>query len=344
MKGQPPGALVYIGERYVERVKVRLINYNQDTFSEREVTQLADCLSYIENKEMITWIDIEGLSDLKTVEEIGKLFQINPLQLEDVLNTDHRPKLEELNDLVFLLLKAPHVGKKKRLDFEQFGLFLGDNFVLSFQELAGDIFSPVKSRIEKGKGRLRKSNADYLFYALIDSVVDSYIFVLEKMGAQAERYEQKNFDQMDENFPIEVNRLRTELLLIKKAIYPIREALKQICREGSGFVSDATIPFMRDAYEHSIQIQETAESYRDMMNGLIHAYATSVSQKTNETMKVLTMFASIFIPLTFIVGVYGMNFRHMPELEWRWGYWACWGLMAAIAGAILYYFRRKKWL
>lgn len=345
-KGLPPGALVYVGDHTVSKISVNLIDYNKTEVIEKKINKIEDCLTFSENKDTVTWVDIEGISDPKLLEEIGDHFGIHRLFLEDVLNTGHRPKVEELNDLLFVLLKAAYLEgrKKRRVVFEQFGLFLGENFVLSFQEYPGDIFDSVKNRIRKSKGRVRRSGPDYLFYALMDSVVDSYQLVIESLGEQIESLELRLLNLSDKTVPRRINSLKNELLFLKKAVTPARDAIAQIRRSQPDQVQEFTFLFFSDLFEHAVQSVDTINDYRDMLNGFHDVYSINVSQRMNEVMKVLTVFASIFIPLTFIVGVYGMNFEYIPELKWKWGYFICWIFMILVTSVLLWNFKKKKWI
>ncbi len=344
-KGLPAGSLIYIGDRPFEQARVTVTNFTESNYEQKIITKLDDCIPESHDEKTVTWIQIEGLSDTETIKEIGKLFNIHTLWLEDVLNTDHRTKAEELDDFTFMILKAveqdPH--EKSKFYFDQISLFLGDNFVISFQDRSSDIFDSVINRIKNAKGKLRKSKADYLFYSLVDAVVDSYFAIIERLGKETEKLESMITHGKSDNLPTRVSRLKNNLLLLRKAARPLKFSLKQLSRTKSGDFDKRTQMFLKDVYEHAVDINETIENYRDMLSGLLEIYKSTTNQKLNEIMKVLTMISTIFIPLSFVVGIYGMNFKYMPELEWKSGYFFIWFIIIALSGGMLYFFKKRKW-
>jgi len=342
--GLVPGTLVYIGERRIEKVKIRIIDYDETQFEEKEVEKVEECFPF-KDKPTITWINIDGLHDVEVVEKIGKKFGLHPLILEDIVHTGQRPKLEDFGDHIFVVLKMLYYNKEKgELEAEQVSLIFGKNFVISFQERVGDIFESLRERIRKGKGRVRKTGADYLAYALLDSIVDNYFVILEQLGETIEETEQELATEPDVATLQSIRSFKKEMIFLRKSIWPLREVVNSLERGESPLIHESTGIYLRDVYDHTIQIIDTVESYRDMLSGMLDVYLSIISNKMNEVMKVLTIFAAIFIPLTFVAGVYGMNFSFMPELGWQWGYFAVLLVMAIIGAILIVYFKRKRWL
>jgi magnesium transporter len=342
--GLTPGTLVHVGEKKIEKVRIRIIDYDETQLEEKEAKKVEECFPF-KDKPTITWINIDGLHDLEVIEKIGKQFGLHPLVLEDIVNTGQRPKLEDLGNHIFVVLKMLYYNKEKNeLEAEQVSLIFGENFVISFQERVGDIFEPLRERIRKSKGRVRKATADYLAYALIDSIVDNYFVILEQLGEKIEDTEQELATDPDVATLQTIRAFKKEMIFLRKSVWPVREVVNSLERGESPLINEATGIYLRDVYDHTIQIIDTVESYRDMLSGMLDVYLSIISNKMNEVMKVLTIFAAIFIPLTFVAGVYGMNFEHMPELGWQWGYLAVLLVMAVIGATMLFYFRRKRWL
>ena len=342
--GLTPGTLVHVGERRVEKVKIRIIDYNEEQFEEREAQAVEECFPF-KDKPTITWINIDGIHDVEVIGKIGAHFDLHSLILEDIVNTGQRPKLEDFGNYIFIVLKMLYYSEEKNeIEAEQVSLIVGSNCVISFQECVGDVFDPLRERIRQAKGRVRKAGADYLAYALIDSIVDNYFVVLEQLGERIEDVEQ----ELAANPAVEtlqsIRVLKKEMIFLRKSVWPLREVVNSLERGELSIIHKSTAIYLRDVYDHTIQIIDTVESYRDMLSGMLDVYLSSISNKMNEVMKVLTIFASIFIPLTFVAGIYGMNFSFMPELGWPWGYFAALGFMALVGILLLVYFRRKKWL
>ncbi|OGN94719.1 MAG: magnesium and cobalt transport protein CorA [Chloroflexi bacterium RBG_13_51_18] len=342
--GLPPGTLVYVGEKKVENVKITIIDYDETQITEKEAAAIEECFPF-KDKPTVTWINIDGLHEVDIIEKLGNHFGLHPLLLEDILNTEQRPKMEESENYIFFVLKMIFsVDEDKEIKAEQVSLILGHNFVISFQEREGDVFNPVRDRIRKSKGRIRKVGADYLAYALLDAIVDSYFSVLENVGEKIEDTEQQlTLNPTTQTLQL-IRKLKNEMIFLRKSIWPLRELISGFLRLETSLVQQATGVYIRDVYDHTIQVIDTIESYRDMISGMLDIYLSSLSNKMNEVMKVLTIFASIFIPLTFVAGVYGMNFENMPELKWQWGYFGLLGFMALIGITLVLYFKRKKWL
>jgi len=342
--GLPPGTLVHVGERKTEKVRIRIIDYDEAQFEEKEANTIEESFPF-KDKPTVTWINIDGLHEVEIIEKLGNHFGLHPLLLEDILNTDQRPKMEDYGDYLFVVLKVLFPGENKdQIEAEQVSLILGSNFVISLQEGEGNVFNLVRDRIRKNKGRIRKTGSDYLAYALLDAIVDNYFLVLENVGEKIEDTEQQLATNPSPETLQYIRELKNEMIFLRKSIWPLRELINGLERCESTLIHESTGAYLRDVYDHTIQIIDTVESYRDMISGMVDIYLSSVSNKMNEVMKVLTIFASIFIPLTFVAGVYGMNFEFMPELTWRWGYFALLGFMVFVGVSLVVYFKRKRWL
>jgi magnesium transporter len=348
-RGLPPGALIHIGEKKTDKVKISVMDYSIGKFNEMEIKKVEDCFS-LKRKPSISWINVDGLHEIDVIEKLGKCFEIHPLVLEDILNTDQRPKMEDFEKYIFFALKMLYVDDKtNEIHSEQVSLILGNNFVISFQEAVGDVFDSVRERIRGAKGRIRKMGADYLAYTLIDAIVDNYFTILEKIGEKIENMQEDIIKNPDPETLQHIYKLKRDMIYLRKSVWPLREVLNGLLREESKLIKKSTHIFLRDLYDHTIQVIDTIETYRDMVSGMLDIYMSSVSNKMNEIMKVLTIFAAIFIPLTFIAGIYGMNFQptstyNMPELYWEYGYPFALGAMVVLVVVLLGYFKHKKWL
>ncbi len=342
--GLPPGTLIHIGEKSDREIRTTVIDYTPDSFEEKEITALKECF-YFMDASAITWINVEGLHEIELVQQLGDCQGIHPLVLEDILNTEQRPKAEDFGDYLFIVLKMLRPREGVGIATEQVSLILGENFVISFQEgFAGDAFNPIRERIRGGKGRIRTMGADFLAYSLIDAVVDDYFVALEKIGEEIEELEVEVVTSPTRETQRKIHRLKRSMIFLRKSVWPLREVIGSLERRDSRLVREGTIVYFRDVYDHAVQVIDTVDTYRDMLSGMLDIYLTSLSNRTNEVMKVLTIIATIFMPLTFIVGLYGMNFKYMPELEWHWGYPAVLLLMFLISIAMVIFFRRKRWL
>ena len=342
--GLAPGTLVHVGEKKVEKVRIRLINYDEGNLEERELETVDECVTY-KDKPTVTWINIDGLHDVDVIEKIGINFGLHPLVLEDIVNTGQRPKMEDFEDYIFIVTKMLFYDEEEnQIKEEQFSLVLGQNYIITFQERVGDLFELVRDRLRKGKGRIRKRPPDYLAYALIDAIVDHYFIVLEKLGERVEALEEELITNPSPKTLQTIHHMKRELIFLRKSVWPLRELIGGLERGESSLVDEKTTVFLRDVYDHTIQVIDMVETLRDMVSGMLDVYLSSVSNKMNEVMKVLTIIATIFIPLTFIAGIYGMNFEFMPELKWHWAYPMVWVIIIAIGITMLLYFRRKKWL
>jgi len=342
--GLPPGTLVYVGEKKMEKVRIRYIDYDDTEFREKEAGKIEECFPF-KTTPTVTWINIDGLHEIEIIEKLGKQFEFHPLVLEDILSTEQRPKYEDFDKYIFIVLKMLYYNQELQvIESEQISILLGDNFVITFQERIGDVFEPTRERIRNSKGRIRKMGPDYLAYALIDAIVDSYFAILENVGEKIESMEEDLVSDPTEKTLQQIHTMKREMILMRKAVWPLREVISGVQRSETSVIKESTGAYLRDVYDHTIQIIDTIESFRDMVSGMLYIYMSSISNKMNAVMKVLTIIATIFIPLTFVAGIYGMNFEHMPELKWKWAYAGVWVIMAIITAIMLTYFRRKKWL
>ena len=341
--GQPPGTLVHVGDHHSESASLTVVRYNQDVYSEQILPQVAD-LDRNANPEQILWCQVKGVHDATVVQEIGELFQLHPLVMEDILNTDQRPKLEIHERYLYIVVKTLEFDDQtNEARTEQISLVLGDGFLLSFQEGSNELFQGVRTRLNTGR-RLRGLGADYLAYALIDTLVDNYFVLLEMFGDNVELLEEELLNKPNPATLAKIHHYKREMLLLRKAVWPLREVLVSLSRDESELVSRDTQVYVRDVYDHTIHIMDNIDTIRDLLAGMLDLYISSVSNHMNEIMKVLTIFASIFMPLTFIAGVYGMNFQNMPELSMPWAYPIVLGVMLTIGTSLALFFRWKKWL
>ncbi|MCF7908596.1 MAG: magnesium/cobalt transporter CorA [Candidatus Omnitrophica bacterium] len=348
--GHIPGDLVHVGERKIDKVKISVIDYDSVNFQEKEVKSIEEVFPF-KDTPTVTWVNIDGLHDTEIITKLGERFEMHPLTMEDIVNTGQRPKYEDFDKYIFVVLKMfMFKEKSKEVVSEQVSLIFGNNFVISLQEKEGDVFNPIRERIRKAKGRIRKMGADYLAYSLLDSVVDNYFSILEKIGEKIEEMEEKIIANPVPKTLQMIHRSKQDIIFLRKSVWPLREVVNALERSESKLIAKPTRIFLRDLYDHTIQVIDTVETYRDMVSGMLDIYMSGVSNKMNEVMKVLTIIATIFIPITFVAGIYGMNFDpkispwNMPELSWKFGYFGAWGIMILIALTMLIYFRRKKWI
>ena len=342
--GASPGTLIHIGEQKVDETRITLIDYDEEHLQERVLDGIEEAFP-LKDLPTVTWINIDGLHQLDIIEKVGQHFNIHPLVLEDIVNTGQRPKTEEFEDLIFVVLKMLHYNENsEKITSEQFSLVLGSNFLITFQEIQGDVFKTVRERIRKSKTRIRKAGCDYLAYALIDAIVDHYFLILEKLGEKIEALEEDLLENPSPETLQTLHEMKREMIYLRKQIWPIREIINGLVKSESSLIQEQMHIYFRDVYDHTIQIIDTIESYRDILAGMLEIYLSTLSNKMNEVMKVLTIIATIFIPITFIAGVYGMNFKFMPELEWRWGYVMVWAIIVVAAGIMIGFFKKKQWL
>ncbi len=342
--GLPPGSLVHIGRQITDKIKVSIIDYDAANLSETVCKSTEECFLF-KKTDTISWINVDGLHDTETIASIGNHFELHPLILEEVLNTLHRPKVEEFDNYLFLTLKLLAINKDDNsVVSEQISLVLGKGWVISFQEHESDVFNTLLQRLREIKGNIRKKGADYLFYRLIDSVVDHYFFVTEHISEVIEDLEEKVLHTPDNKSLQEIQHLKKQLINLRKAVTPLREAVATLDRDKAFLIEEGTTRYLRDVYEHIIHISESIDVLRDTLASIMDLYLSGVGNKTNQVMKVLTIIATIFMPMTFIAGIYGMNFDYMPELHWKYGYFGVWGFMIIVFAIMVIYSKRKRWL
>ena len=348
-RGAPPGTLQYMGPETDEEVRLSYMVYDADQLKQdgrapADSVSVEACLDMLDATS-VSWINVDGLQDVGVIEALGRRVGLHKLVMEDILNTSQRAKIEEYADHVYLVLRMlTWDDQEDHLRDEQVSLVLGEGFVLSFQEHVGDVFEGVRERLRHGRGMIRQRGADYLTYALMDSVVDHYFTVIEKVSDHIESLEIEILEDPDPAVVERVHRLKREMLLVRRAVWPLREVVAQLYRDPLPMIQEDTRVFLRDVYDHTVQVIDTVETLRDLLGGLMDLFLTGVSNRMNEVMKVLTMIATIFIPLSFLAGVYGMNFDVMPELHVAWAYPTLLAVMVVVAVGMLFFFRRKGWL
>jgi len=342
--GQVPGTPVYVGQPREANVEIERFEYDADSAARETLTSASQAAGAVSTGQT-SWVNVDGVHRVEAIQRIGHDFSLHPLAIEDIVHTGQRPKLEDYETHLFIVLRMLQWNDdRQEIDDEQVSMVLGDSWVLSFQERQGDVFDPVRERLVSNRGRIRKFGADYLAYALIDAVVDHYFSILETLGEKIEALGEDLTENPRHEHLAAIRHLKRELLFMRKSVWPLRELLNGIQRDENPLIQDSTRPYLRDVYDHTIQIIDTVETFRDMVSGLMDVYLSSVSNRMNEVMKVLTIIATIFIPLSFIAGVYGMNFTFMPETQWRYGYFVVLGVMGAVLAGMLIYFRRKRWM
>lgn len=343
-KFNPPGTLIYTGIKKTEKVSINLIYYDENEFIEKEIGSLEECLDF-KNRKGVVWININGLHRTDIIENTGKIFNIHPVVLENILNIKQRPKIEEIEDYIFLIVKMLNYDeKKKTIISEQVSFILKENCLISFQERKGDVFDIIRERLRKSAGIIRKMGVDYLFYSLLDTIVDFYFLVIEKIGDRIEYLEDKILKGPDEKTLQTLYSLKRQTITLRRAVWPLRDIVNRMVRDGSSLIKQSTMVYLRDVYDHIIEVIDTVETLREMLSGMLELYLSSLSNRMNEIMKILTIMATIFIPLTLIAGIYGMNFKYMPELKLKWGYPAVLIFMLLTGISMLFYFRKKRWL
>lgn len=342
--GLPPGALVHVGQRKLEQVEISLIDYDSVNITEKMIENLME-VAPLGETDSVSWVNINGLHDIGVLEKIGQVFSIHPLVLEDILNTQQRPKIEAYDDYLHTVLKMLDYNSETReITTEQVSLVLKNNILLTFQERPGDVLDPIRERLQKSLGRIRRSGVDYLAYAIVDAIVDRYFYILEIMGERLETLEERVLDNPSKETVNEIYSMKRQLLTLRHAVWPLREQVNSLRKGESPFIRESTLIFLTDLHDHIMQVIDTVENYREMVAGLLDLYLSSVSNRMNEVMKVLTVIATLFIPLTFIAGIYGMNFEFMPELGWKWSYPVLWVIMIVVLSLMVLWFRKKKWL
>jgi magnesium transporter len=327
-----------------ERTKITVFEFDELSFQEREPENLGECFLF-KKEPTVTWVNVHGVHEVEILEKFGNCFGLHPLVMEDILNTDQRPKIENYGEDLFIVLKMLSYDEKKgEISAEQVSLVLRSNAVLSFTEKEKGAFTPIQERLRSGKGRLRKMGADYLAYTLLDIIVDHYFAILEKLSEKIEELEEKLVTNPTTPILQKIQNLKREMIFLRKWVWPLREVISSLERGESSWIQEGTRFYLRDVYDHTIQVMDTVETFREVLSGMMDIYLSSINNRMNAVMKVLTIIATIFMPLTFLAGVYGMNFKHMPELEWQWGYPLLWVFMILIAVFMLISFRKKRWL
>ena len=348
-RGMSPGSLIFTGVKKTDKIEVSLFDYNSNTCKEMKVIDIDELAGY-KNNPNVTWINITGLHDVNMLDRVGNIFNIHPLVLEDILNVSHSPKIEDYENYLFIVVKMINFNNDDNsLNIEQVSIIIGRNYIITFQEREGDVFEPLRERIRTAKGLVRKYGEDYLAYRLLDSIIDNYFIVLENFDENIEEIEDQILSQTNDSSLEQIHHLRKELVKLRRAVSPLREMIFTIEKEKFQFIQKSTFVYLRDLSDHVKQIIDTIENYREFINGLLDVYLSSASHRMNEVVKLLTIISTIFIPLTFIVGIYGMNFRtdvskwNMPELNWWLGYPFVMGLMLIIAVCLIIFFKKKKW-
>lgn len=342
--GQIPGSIIYTGKRQSQKLFIESFDYNKEQCLEKELDSVQESFEF-KLSDSISWINLNGLNHVGEIEKLGNHYGLHPLVLEDIVNISQRPKIDEYDDYLFVVLKMLYYDTNEKIVSEQVSFVLGKNYVLSFQESEGDVFDAVRERIRQAKGRIRNMQSDYLLYTLIDAIVDHYFSVIETLGDKIEDFETTIFSgEVDDDISQNIQNLKREILRVRRAIFPLREVINRIEKNENKLIQKKTITYYRDIYDHLIQVSENIDIYREMIWSLMDMYMTTISNKMNEVMKVLTIMASIFIPLTFIAGIYGMNFEYIPELHYKYSYFILWGVMIVLFIGMLIYFKRKKWL
>lgn len=343
-KGLAPGALVFIGEQRTEKPRIRVLDFDNTVLEEGVLEDIKEGKGFI-SKNSVTWLNIDGLHETSLIKEAGQIFELHPLLLEDLLNTGQRPKFEDFDNCLFFTLKMLRFDKEQDIfRSEQLSMVLGKTYLLTFQEKPADVFDPVRDRIRKSKGRIRVFGVDYLAYALLDTVVDNYLLIIEKIGSRVEDLEDLIISNSEADISEQIYTLKREINFLRKTIRPFKEATSALLKSESNLIDEKTVPFLKDLNDLVVQVTEGIDTYREMLTDQLNTYNTIVSNKMNDIMRVLTIFAAIFIPLTFIAGIYGTNFKFLPELEYRYSYFIFWFVLIVIAAILLLYFKRKKWL
>ena len=343
--GLAPGTLVHVGEKKVEKVVIRAWIYNNENLIEKELQTVEECQAFKGQPGMNLWINVDGLDKVEIIDKLGSYFGIHPLTLEDVLNTGQRPKMEDYDSYIYAVLKEMILDEEREeIIIDQVSIILGSNYILSFQEKAGDVFNPIRERLKNPASRLRKNGVDLLAYSLIDAIVDNYFLILEHFGEEIEELEEELIVNPMPDILKVIQKHKRDMITLRKSVWPLRELINNLQRTESELIKETTQLYLRDVYDHTIQVIDSIEAYRDILSSMIDVYLSSLSNRMNDVMKVLTVIATIFIPLTFIAGVYGMNFDYMPELRWRWGYPTAILGMALLGISMFLYFKRRRWV
>ncbi|GIM51942.1 magnesium transport protein CorA [Capnocytophaga cynodegmi] len=339
----PPGSLLYFGEKE-KAIDIDVISYKDSFFYSGKVNSVTEALSFV-SAQNCTWININGLNNIDEIKRVGEFTNLHSLLLEDILDTEHRPKSEILDNNLLIIIKMIYFGKDKQIISEHLALILGERYIISFQEVEGqDVFGSLRKRLITNVNNIREKDIDYLLFGLLDAVIDNYFLVLDKIGSKIEDIEDEIINNPDEKIILEIQSLKKNAIFLQKSIVPVREITSKLEKINHHLITADTKHYFRDLHDHTIQIVETLGTYRDILWGLTDTYMGAMSNKMNNIMRLLTLISTIFIPLTFIVGVYGMNFDFMPELRYKWSYFIVWGIMILLSFLMILYFKSKKWL
>lgn len=338
-----PGTVEFVGDKQVENVRISILEYQSSRLVEKDNCTLEDCLES-QDEQGTLWINVNGLHETDMLARLGEHYGFHGLVMEDIVNTTQRPKFEDYEQYLYIVLRMLQYDERVgHVTAEQVSLIVGSDYVLSFQEREGDVFDPIRERIRNGKGRIRKMGPDYLAYALLDAVVDGYFVILDKLSEKLEDVEGRLVLEATPELLQEIYRLKRDIVLFRKNVWPLREVCAALLRDESKLIKKETRVFLRDVHDHTFQVIDAVDSFRDVVSGFQDLYLSTISNRMNEVMKVLTVIATIFVPMTFVAGIYGMNFEFMPELHWRWAYPALWLVMGSMAGTMLMFFKRKRW-
>ena len=342
--GLPPGTLIHTGDRTSDKTRMVVYEYGAGHFIETDITAMDNLQAYKTGTQP-RWINVYGLSQIDILEKLGYGFGVHPLVLEDIVNTDQRPKMEDYGDYLYIVLKVlSYDAKQHEIISQQLSLIVGDSYVISFQEsTTDDHLSPVRDRLRLSKGKICSLGVDYLAYALVDAVVDHYFVMLEQLGERVDQIEDEVIGRPQSRTLRDIHKLKREMIFVRRAVWPVREVVTGLERLESPLIKESTLVYLRDLYDHTVHAVETIEILRDMLAGMIEIYLSSMTNRLNEVIKILTIITTLFMPPTLVASIYGMNFRHMPELDWRWGYPLALGLMAVTGAAMYWYFKRRKW-
>ncbi len=339
--GLPPGSLVHIGEQKIETPRLSVFKFDGQRLEEKTLKDVAECLAY-KDKGGMTWINIDGLHEADLLEKLGSGFGLHPLMLEDIANTEQRPKLEDYGDYLYVVVKMLYRPDHSILA-EQLSLVIGKNLLISFQERHSAVFDPICERLRNGKGRARMLGADFMAYQLIDAVIDDYFVVLERLSDEVEALEERVISASKPNGLRDLHSLKKDMIHLRRSVWPLRDVISAMQRGDSPLIGEPVRMYLRDIYDHAVAAADAVEAMRDLLNSMLEIHMSNMSNRLNEVLKVLTLITTLFIPITFIAGVYGMNFKYMPELDWPWGYPMALLLMAVVAAGMFLYFKRKKW-
>jgi len=342
--GLAPGSLVYTGDKAPLVPRVTMLDYDEHRVVEKELVQVDDCVPF-KDAQTVTWINVDSVTKPGVLENFGRVMGFHALMLEDILNTDQRPKLEDYGDYIYIVVKMlEYDADKGDIVIEQLSLIVGPNYVITFQERAGDFFDPLRERIRKSLGRIRKLGTDYLAYAILDIIVDNYFVVLEKLGEKIERLEEIIIANPAEAAVRGVYAIKREMIFVRRSVWPLREVVTSLQRSESPMIRESNAAYFRDLHDHVMQVTDSVDTFRDLLNGLLDSYYSTITTRTNSVMKVLTLFSAIFMPLTFITGIFGMNFRNFPELDWHYGFQGSLILMVTVIVVMYAIFKWKKWV